>query len=73
MQKGNFLKDPVKHIDIRAFDSTTIIEAMRDMSFTARDTAMVADIYNTMINDEECTIILCIVGSTNAAGCMQIL
>ena len=72
MEKSDFLKDPVKHIDIKSFDSTRIIEAMRDMSFTARDTARAADIYNTMINDEECTIILCIAGSTSAAGCMQI-
>jgi len=72
MEKSDFLKDPVKHIDIKSFDSTRIIEAMRDMSFTARDTAKAADIFNTMIKDEECTIILCIAGSTSAAGCMQI-
>ena len=72
MEKSDFLKDPVKHVDIKSFDSTPIIEAMRDMSFTARDTARAAEIYNTMINDEECTIILCIAGSTSAAGCMQI-
>src|SRR4030043_1318011 len=72
MEKSDFLKEPVKHIDIKSFDSTQIIEAMRNMSFTARDTARAADIYNTMINDEECTIILCIAGSTSAAGCMQI-
>jgi len=72
MEKSDFLKDPVKHIDIKSFDSTQIIEAMRDMSFTARDTAKAADIFNTMINDDDCTIILCIAGSTSAAGCMQI-
>ena len=72
MDKSDFLKDPVKHIDIKSFDSTGIIEAMKDMSFTARDTAGAADILNKMINDEECTIMLCIAGSTSAAGCMQI-
>lgn len=72
MQKKDFLKDPVKHIDIKSFDSTEIIEAMRDMSFTARDTARAAEIFDMMIKDEECTIILCIAGSTSAAGCMQI-
>jgi deoxyhypusine synthase len=45
---------------------------MKDMSFTARDTAGAADILEKMINDEECTIMLCIAGSTSAAGCMQI-
>jgi deoxyhypusine synthase len=45
---------------------------MKDMSFTARDTAKAVEIFNRMINDKECTIILCISGSTSAAGCMQI-
>ncbi len=72
MEKSDFLNDPVKHIDIKSFDSTQIIEAMKDMSFTARDTAGAADILNKMIKDEECTIMLCIAGSTSAAGCMQI-
>jgi deoxyhypusine synthase len=72
MEKNDFLRDPVKHIDIKSFDSTEIIEAMKDMSFTARDTARAADIFNRMIRDDECTIILCIAGSTIAAGCKQI-
>jgi deoxyhypusine synthase len=72
MDKSDFLKDPVKHIDIKSFDSTQIIEAMKNMSFTARDTAAAADILVKMLNDEECTIMLCIAGSTSAAGCMQI-
>jgi len=71
-RKKYFLKEPVKHVDIKAFDSTKIIDAMRDMSFTARDTARAADILNMMITDQDCTIILCIAGSTSAAGCMQI-
>ncbi len=72
MEKSDFLKDPVKHIDIKSFDSIQIIEAMKDMSFTAGDTAKAAEIFNLMISDDECTIILCIAGSTSAAGCMQI-
>jgi deoxyhypusine synthase len=72
MDKGDFLQYHVKHIDITSFDSTDIIEAMRDMSFTARDTARAADILELMITDDECTIILCIAGSTSAAGCMKI-
>ncbi|MHC4396787.1 MAG: 1,9-bis(guanidino)-5-aza-nonane synthase [Planctomycetota bacterium] len=72
MDKNDFLKEPVKHIDIKAFNSIEIIEAMKDMSFTARDTARAAEIFNRMISDEKCTIILCIAGSTSAAGCMQI-
>lgn len=72
MVKKDFLKEHVRHIDIKSFDSTKIISAMKDMSFTARDTARAADILNRMINDDKCTIMLCIAGSTSAAGCMQI-
>ncbi|MHC4635955.1 MAG: 1,9-bis(guanidino)-5-aza-nonane synthase [Planctomycetota bacterium] len=72
MKKNDFLKKPVKHIDIKSFDSTEIIKAMKDMSFTAKDTARAAEIFNRMIEDQQCTIILCIAGSTSAAGCMQI-
>jgi len=42
------------------------------MSFTARETARAAEIFNRMLADLDCTIILCIAGSTSAAGCMQI-
>ena len=72
MDKGDFLQNHVKHIDVTSFDSTEIIEAMRDMSFTARDTARAADILERMIADDDCTIILCVAGSTSAAGCMKI-
>ncbi|MFH1719708.1 MAG: deoxyhypusine synthase, partial [Planctomycetota bacterium] len=72
MEKKDFLKEPVRHIDVKSFDSTRIIDAMRDMSFTSRDTARATDILNRMITDDDCTVILCIAGSTSAAGCMQI-
>ena len=72
MNKKELLNKPVRHIDIKSFDSTEIIEAMKDMSFTARDTARAAEIFDMMVSDEECTVILCIAGSTSAAGCMQI-
>ncbi len=72
MKKRDYLKDFVEHIDITSFDATGIIEAMGRMSFTARDTARAADILDRMINDRACTIILCIAGSTSAAGCMRI-
>ena len=72
MNKSDFLKDVVKHIDIKSFDSTSIINAMRDMSFTSRDTASATDIYDKMINEKEGTIFLTLAGSTSAAGCMQV-
>ena len=71
MEKKDLLKDVIKHIDIKSFDSTPIINAMRDMSFTSRDTASAADILEMMLNDKECSNWLILAGSTSAGGCMQ--
>ena len=70
--KKNFLKSPVEHIDITAFDSRKIISSMEKMSFVSRETASAAKIYNEMLKDKDCTIFLTLAGSTSAAGCMNI-
>ena len=71
-EKREILSKPVEHIDITSFDSTSIIDAYRKMSFTARDTAKATDIYCKMLENPECTIFLTLTGSTSAAGCMKI-
>ena len=45
---------------------------MKKMSFTSRDTAKAAEIYNEMIKDKNCSIFLTIAGSTSAAGCIKL-
>jgi deoxyhypusine synthase len=70
--KKSILNDVVKHIDIKSINATQLIDAMRDMSFTSRDTAAAADILNMMIKDDGCTVFLTLAGSTSAAGCMQV-
>jgi len=70
--KSSFLKKPVEHIDIKSFDARQIIDSMSKMSFTSRDTAKAAKIYNEMLKSKDCTIFLTIAGSTSAAGCMNL-
>ena len=70
--KKSLLKSEVEHIDITSFDSRKIIESMKKMSFTSRDTAKAAEIYNEMIKDRNCSIFLTIAGSTSAGGCMNL-
>ena len=70
--KKSLLKSEVEHIDITTFDSRKIIESMKKMSFTSRDTAKAAEIYNDMIKDKNCSIFLTIAGSTSAGGCMKL-
>jgi deoxyhypusine synthase len=42
------------------------------MSFTSRETANAADIFQRMIKDKECSVMLTLAGSTSAGGCMQV-
>ena len=72
MNKADYLKTPIEHIDIVSFDSTPIIQAMGKMAFTSKDTAVAADILLRMVQDPGCTNILTLAGSTSAAGCMQV-
>ena len=72
MKKSDLLKEPIQHIDIKSFDSTTLINSMRTMSFTSRDTARATDILMKMIRNRESTNILTLAGSTSAGGCMQV-
>jgi deoxyhypusine synthase len=39
MKKKDLLKEVIKQVDATTFNSTPIIDAMRDMSFSSRDTA----------------------------------
>jgi deoxyhypusine synthase len=71
-KKQKFLKSKVEHIDITKIDAVDIINSMKKMSFSARDLAEAADMYNRMLGDRNCVIFLTIAGSTSAAGCMQI-
>ena len=70
--KKSLLKNPVEHIDITSFDARQIINSMSKMSFTSRDTANAAKIFNEMLSDKNCSIFLTIAGSTSAAGCMNL-
>jgi deoxyhypusine synthase len=72
MKKKDLLNKKVEHIDIKAINSLDIIKAMKKMSFSARDLADAADIYDRMLKEKNCAVILTLAGSTSAAGCMQI-
>jgi deoxyhypusine synthase len=70
--KKSLLSNPVEHIDIKSFDARKIIDGMGKMSFTSRDTARAAGIYNEMLADKDCSIFLTLAGSTSAGGCMNL-
>ena len=65
--KKSLLNKAVEHIDITSFDARKIIDSMEKMSFTSRDTANAAKIFNEMISAKNCSIFLTLAGSTSAA------
>ena len=71
-KKVELLSNPVEHIDVASFDARPIIAAMDKMSFTSRDLARATRIFNDMLGDPSCSIILTLAGSTSAGGCMHV-
>ena len=70
--KAELLAKTVEHVDITKFDARPIIDAMRKMSFSSRDTARAADILNMSLADKSCSTWLILAGSTSAGGCMHV-
>ena len=71
-KKAELLANPVEHIDITEFDARPLIQAWSKMSFSSRDAARAAMILNSMLEDQECSTILTMAGSTSAGGCMHV-
>lgn len=71
-RKAALLQNEIEHIDITSFDARPIIESMDKMSFTSRDLARATEIFNRMLQDKSCSIILTLAGSTSAGGCMKL-
>ena len=72
-EKKELLSRPIKHIDITSFNSIPIIEAFDDMAFQSRNLANAAHIYQKMLEDKDCTIILCLAGSLVSAGLKKVI
>lgn len=72
-KKSEFLKNKVQHINIAETNICTLIDAMQHTAFQARNLARAADIYHKMLEDKECTIILCIAGSMVSSGMKKII
>ncbi|MBI1339780.1 deoxyhypusine synthase [bacterium] len=70
--KAELLSNTIEHVDITSYDARPIIDSMRKMSFSSRDTARAADILDMAIADDTCSPWLILAGSTSAGGCMHV-
>jgi deoxyhypusine synthase len=70
--KKELLTAPIQHIDITAHNVVPLVEAMSNMAYSARDTARAAGIYDMMLRDTDCGVILCLAGSLISAGLQKI-
>ena len=71
--KKSLLQKKIQHIDITSFNSVPLIESFSHMSFQSRNLANACKIYDTMLQDKDCTIILSLAGSLFSAGLKKIV
>lgn len=72
-EKKELLSEQIKHIDIKTFNAIPLIEAFDHMAFQSRNLANACKIYNTMLADTECSVILCLAGSLVSAGLKNVI
>ena len=70
--KQELLTNPIQHIDIKQHNVVALVDAMEHMAFSSRDLNRAASIYERMLRDKDCGVILCLAGSLISAGLKQI-
>jgi len=73
MEKKDYLKETIRHIDIKKHNVVPMIEEMSNMAFQARNLARGAQIFNMMQEDKECGVFLTLAGSLISAGLKQVV
>jgi len=71
--KKELLKQEIQQLDIASFNSIPLIESFEKMAFQSRNLANACKIYDMMLSDKDCTIVLCLAGSLFSAGLKKIV
>ncbi len=69
----SFLKETIKHIDIKKHNVVKLVDDMSCMAYTSRDLSRAANIYDTMVKDKNCCVFLCLAGSLISAGLKKVV
>ena len=70
--KKELLARPIQHLDLKQHNVVPLVDAMHHMAYSARDTARAANIYDMMLRDTDCGVILCLAGSLISAGLQKV-
>ncbi|NJD21160.1 MAG: deoxyhypusine synthase [Melioribacter sp.] len=71
--KKDFLKETIQHFDIKEHNVVKLVDSMEKMAFSARDLNRAAQIYDRMLRDKDCAIILTLAGSLFSAGLKRVV
>lgn len=70
--KKELLSQRIEHFDMTRNNVVPLVESMRHMAFSSRDLYRAAEIYDRMLRDTDCGIILCLAGSLISAGLKKV-
>ncbi len=72
-EKKDFLRDTIKHIDIKEHNVVPLVDAMEKMAFQARNLNRASKIYEMMIKEKDGAVILTLAGSLFSAGLKKVV
>ena len=72
-QKKDYLKNVIKHIDIKKHNVVPLVESFKDMAFQARNLYRASKYYDMMLKDKKCSVMLCLAGSLFSAGLKNVV
>jgi len=72
-KKTDFLKKTIQHFDMKQYNVVPLVDAMENMAFQSRNLYRASRIYDMMLNDKDCTVILTLAGSLFSAGLKKIV
>ena len=72
-KKKDYLRETIKHIDIKQHNVVSLVDSMEHMAFSARELNRAARIYDMMLKDKECGVILTLAGSLFSAGLKKVV
>jgi len=71
--KDDLLHTEIHHIDIKQFNTIPLLKQFSQTALQAKNIARAAQIYNDMLADKNCTIILSLAGSLFSAGLKKVV